>query len=228
MLQAEARPGARVAFVDEELPRDEWRVEVELDDPDHGYTLAERLRAHDLDDDARERLGDRVIVTRDGPRIFLYAAGEPQAREAERVMRELAASSELTAAVSLTRWHPVEESWRDADVPLPRTDAEREAEHERMLAAETREVAEEGEFDWEVRVELESHRSTVELADRLEQEGLPVVRRWRYLLVGALTEEAAHEMAGRIVAEAPGQAHASVEPRLSEATHPLLVFLESR
>lgn len=208
--------------------RDEWRVEVELDDEEHGYTLAERLRAHNLDDEARDRLGRGVIVTRDGSRIFLYAGGEAEAREAERVMRELIAGSDVSAELSLTRWHPVEEAWRDASVPLPRTEAEREEERRRHLTAEEREVAEEGEFDWELRVELESHSATAELGDRLEQEGLPVVRRWRYLRVGALTEEAARELADRILAEAPGPAEARVEPRLSEPTHPFLVFLESR
>jgi hypothetical protein len=214
--------------VDDALAGDEWRVEVDLDDPEHGYTLTERLRAHDLDDEARERLGDRVIVTRDGSRIFLYAGGEAAAREAERVMRELVGASDLSADVSVTRWHPVEEAWRDASLPLPQSDSERADELRRREAAETREVEEEGEFDWEVRVELRSHRETVELGHRLEAEGLSVVRRWRYLLVGALTEERAGEVAERVLAEAPAGAKARVEPRLTEATHPVLVFLESR
>ena len=52
---------------------DEWRVEVDLDDEQHGFTLGERLRSLDLDEEARKRLGDRVIVTRDGAKLFLYA-----------------------------------------------------------------------------------------------------------------------------------------------------------
>jgi hypothetical protein len=59
---------------------DEWRVVVDLDDEEHGFTLGERLRSLDLDDEARERLGDRVIVTRDGAKLFLYATTEEQAR----------------------------------------------------------------------------------------------------------------------------------------------------
>lgn len=208
--------------------RDEWRVEVDLDDPDHGHPLSERLKARHLDDQARERLSDRVIVTRDGPRLFLYAGAERAAREAERVVRELIEADELTAEVALTRWHPDEEAWRDASVPLPRTDAEREAEHERKLQAEMREATEEGELDWEVRVELERHADTRELAERLEAEGLPVLRRWRYLVVGALTEKGARELAERILAEAPEGAAARVEPHFDEPTHPVFVFLESR
>jgi hypothetical protein len=207
---------------------DEWRVEINLDDPDHGYSLSERLRAHDLDDRARERLADRVIVTRDDAHVFLYAGGQPAAREAERVARELIEGEDLTGTVSVTRWHPDEEAWRDASEPLPSTDEERREERERHLAAETREVAEGGDYDWEVRVRLERHADTRELAERLEGEGLPVTRRWRYLLVGALTEEGAGELAERIAAEAPPGTEARVEARLSEPTDPLFVFIESR
>ena len=100
---------------------DEWRVEIDLDDEEHGLGLGERLRAHDLDDEARKRLGGRVVVTRDGPRVFLYAGQEQEAREAERVARELVAAENLTADIAVTRWHPVEEAWKDASIPLPET-----------------------------------------------------------------------------------------------------------
>ena len=56
---------------------DEWRVEVELGDEQHHLTLGERLRTLDLDDEARSRLGDRVIATRDGDHMFLYADTRP-------------------------------------------------------------------------------------------------------------------------------------------------------
>src|SRR5918996_2796413 len=127
---------------------EEWRVEVDLDDPDHGYTFGERLRSLDLDAEAANRLGRKVIVTRDGSRMFLYAGTEEQAREAERVARELVAQEDLSARISLTRWHPVEEAWKDASVPLPRTEREREAEYERREEAEQREAEAEGEYDW--------------------------------------------------------------------------------
>lgn len=208
--------------------QDEWRVEVNLDDPEHGYPLAERLRAHDLDDEVRERLGDRVLVTRDGPRLFLYALDERAVRESERVIRELIEADDLTATVAVTRWHPDQEVWRDAAEPLPRTEAERRAERERRLKAETREAAATGELDWEVRVGLEHRSDTVALAERLGAEGLPVVRRWRYLVVGALTEEGARELAERILAEVPEGATAEVRARFDEPTDPLFVFLESR
>ena len=73
------------------VQKDEWRVEIDLDDEAHGFGLGERLRAHDLDDEARKRLGQRIVVTRDGPHVFLYAGDEAGAHQAELVARELVA-----------------------------------------------------------------------------------------------------------------------------------------
>lgn len=98
---------------------DEFRIEVDLDDLDHGYPLDERLRALDLDDEVRERLGDRVVVTRDGARLYVYAATADSAREAERVVNQVLAEDELTGAVRRRRWNPVERFWQDADGPEP-------------------------------------------------------------------------------------------------------------
>lgn len=107
---------------------DEFRVEVELDTDHDGLTLSERLRAFDLDDEARERLGSRVIVTRDGSHLFLYAHTRESCAEAESVVREVLADDEITAEVTSTRWHPVAQKWKDADLPLPEAPEEIEAE----------------------------------------------------------------------------------------------------
>lgn len=100
------------------MANDEWRVEVQLDDPEHGYPLSERLRSHDLDDDVKERLGTRVVVTRDGPRLFVYTQSDEAAREAERIVNEVLAADDLTADVRVRRWNPVDHFWQDADQPL--------------------------------------------------------------------------------------------------------------
>ena len=110
------------------MTQDEFRVEVALDDEGHGLPLSERLRAVDLDDEARERLGSRVIVTRDGSHLFLYANTRESCAEAERVVRELLAEDELTADVRSTRWHPVAQEWKPADEPLPESPEDIEAE----------------------------------------------------------------------------------------------------
>ena len=106
------------------MSNDEWRVEIDLDDEQHGYSLGERFRSHDLDDEARKRLGRRAIVSRDGPRVFLYTGTEVQAREAERIARELVAADELTADIDVTRWdagEPKSGSTPPARAPKPST-----------------------------------------------------------------------------------------------------------
>ncbi|MBA2506261.1 MAG: hypothetical protein H0V29_09995 [Thermoleophilaceae bacterium] len=180
------------------MPGDEWRVEVKLADEAHGQSVTDRLRSLSLDDEAREKLGRDVIVTRDDLDLFLYSESADEAKEAERVIRELLSEDRLQADVKLTRWHPVEESWNDASQPLPSTEAERASELERKEARETVEAVEEGDTDWDVRATLGSHSDTTALADRLEAEGLPVVRRWRHLFVKTITEEDAEALAVRL------------------------------
>jgi hypothetical protein len=119
------------------MANDEWRVEVHLDDPEHGFPLSERLRALDLDDEVAERLGDRVVVTRDGPRLFVYTQTAEAASEAERVVRDVLAAEELSADVRRRRWNPADRFWQDADEPLP-------AGSEATSPRERRRVAEEG------------------------------------------------------------------------------------
>lgn len=110
------------------MTEDEFRVEVALSEEKHGVSLGERLRTMDLDDEARERLGSKAIVTRDGMHLFVYAGAIETAREAKRVVTQLAEDDGLIAEVSMTRWHPVEGAWKDAEQPLPLSEAEKAAE----------------------------------------------------------------------------------------------------
>ena len=52
----------------------------------------------------------------------------------------------------------------------------------------------------------------VALAERLEAEGLPVVSRWQYLIVGAGSQDEANELAQRLKREAPADSVLHVEP----------------
>ena len=204
---------------------DEFRVEVELDDAEHGYSIRELLRALDLDDDARERLGQGVAVTRDDSRVFLYADSEEPAREAARIVQELAEADGLTAEIRLTRWHPVEEAWKDASLPLPETREQQEAEYAAREAAEADEALREGSFDWTVAVELSSRDRAKEIATSLAAEGTAVARRWRYVVAGVLTEELAEELAARIRLELEDGEEARVEADLSDVAGSPLHFL---
>jgi hypothetical protein len=204
---------------------EEYRVEVELDDPDHGYSLRERLRALDLDDKARERLGAGVMVTRDGPRLFLYVATEGQAREAERVVRELVESEDLSAETRVTRWHEMAEAWKDASVPLPASEQELAGEYAAREAAEAAEAEAEGEYDWTVVVHLTDAQGARDLEERLRSEDEPVARRWRYVTIGAVTEERATELAERLRGELPEDADVRIDVDLSDLTRSPLQFL---
>jgi hypothetical protein len=203
---------------------EDWRIEVKLDDEEQGYSLTERLRAGDLDDEARARLGERVVVSRDGSRLFLYSATESQSREAEQVIRDLVASHDLSAEISATRWHPIEQTWQDASIPLPTSPESIEEERTSREAAEERD-AERAGWTSHVRVELPHRGDAVDLADRLETEGEKVHRRWRYVTVDVPTEDAAQELADRLADTLPGGSELTIETKPPD---PVFVFLESR
>jgi len=191
---------------------DDWRVTATLHQPGHAEQLVDRLQRHRVGDEVVARLGGRVAVSTGDSQVFIYADSEGAAHEAIRIVEELSGADALEAEVELHRWHPLEERWEDADVPLPRTEAERETEHQRLQQAETEESQQTGLAEWEVRVELDSHHETAELADKLTAEGLEPVRRWRYLVVGANNEDEARALADRLQDEASAGANINVEP----------------
>jgi hypothetical protein len=94
---------------------------------------------------------------------------------------------------------------------MPQTEAERQAEHQRLEDAEAAESLAAGFGRWQARVEFPSHREAVALARKLEGEGRAVVRRWKFLIVGADNEDDVRELAGQIRREAPPDAVVRVE-----------------
>jgi hypothetical protein len=169
---------------------DDWRIRVELEDDPN--TFFERLGI-DLSDEARELAKElkehRLAVTRDGDTVFVYASTAAQAEQARRVVEtELRETGLEARELRVEHWLADEERWDDEpDTP----DWEEE-------------VASRGFAPWEVRVERDSHEEAEQLADELEGEGLAVVRRWRYLIVGAASREEADTLAQRL--------HGTVEP----------------
>jgi len=206
--------------------RDEWRVEVALDRDAHADTLSGALHDLQLDNEARKRLGGSVIVTRDGPFVFVYAWHEQSAQEAERVVKDIMDHEKLVGRVRLMRWHPVAEEWKDAEEPLP--------DDEAALTQEARENEEQGareasygEHPWEVLIELPHIRDTFKLADQLSGEDLPVKRRFRYLLVGANTEDEAVELGKRLEGEVPEGSHVGVRGNPDDMPLPTFVNLSA-
>jgi hypothetical protein len=206
---------------------DEWRVEVVLDEDEHGQSLGEALHSLQLDDEARQRLGGSVIVSRDGNHLFLYAWHQESAREAERVVRELMERDKLTGEVTLMRWHPAADEWKPADLPLPESPKEIDAEQREHALAGKRAGRESRDYAWEVVIDLPDLRGTREFAHRLEGEGLPVKRRWKYLLVGRDTEEKAVELGQRLEGEAPEGARVGIRANPKDVPHPVFVMLGS-
>ncbi len=190
---------------------DDWRVTATLHEEGLVERLLDGLHRHEVRQDVVERLGNRVAVSTGPTHVFIYADSEGAAHEAERIVQELGEAHELEPEVAVHRWHPLEERWEEASVPLPQTEAERRVEHERLEQDETEESQRTGLAEWEVRVELEAHHDAVALADKLGAEGMQPVRRWRYLVVGANNEDEAKELAERLRSEAPPNSTITVE-----------------
>ena len=186
---------------------DDWRVTVSVSGPGQPpFSLRQ------AEEDIRRQVGRSVAVGAGDAQIFMYAGTETAAQDAERTAREVLAGHGIAVESAVHRWHPIEEQWETPDVPMPQTSAEREAEHQRLADDETAESQAAGAAQWEVRVELGSHRQAVTLARKLEGEGRAVARRWKFLLVGAVNEDGARELAGQIRQEAPPGAAVIVEP----------------
>jgi hypothetical protein len=190
---------------------DDWRVQVTCPTSAIAANLSEQLRDGDFQHELQDQAGERVIVSLDGHELFLYAGSRTQAEKASEAVKSLVAKSGVAVRAELRRWHPVSEEWIDADLPLPESESAVAAEHAEMIERERAEQSHLKYAEWEVRVSTDSHRDTVELADRLRQEGVSSLRRWRYLLVGAGDEDAAKTLAERIRAVAGSDVKIEVE-----------------
>ena len=188
---------------------DEFRVEVDIE-PGAGRELMRALESAELPEDADRDLG-RLAVSHERDHVFLYADSRAAAEQARSVVSRELAALDANGEVSLSRWHPLEERWEDASVALPATEAEQAAERDRLLQAESEESRSAGYPEWEVRVTLPTQGDARGFAERLEDEGIPVQRRWRHVMVGAVDEEQARALAERLAGEAPAGSELHVE-----------------
>jgi hypothetical protein len=172
---------------------DNWRIRIEVGEHAHADTLLGRLGL-DLGSDeakrlARELQGHRLAVSNDEDTVFVYVESSVQAEPARKIVEAELKDEGIEAEVVTERWLPEEERW--SGEPPDETWEEETVDH--------------GYAPWEVRVELTSHEKADRLADKLESEGYDVVRRWRYLIVGAASEEDARDLAKRVHGDAePG------------------------
>jgi len=190
---------------------DDWRLQIDFDDEAQASLLAGRLDAQQLQHDLSGEFHDRVIVTRDGARVYLYSGSREQALRARSAVQVDADRHGWKVAIDFRRWHPIAEVWEDPDKELPADNAARIEEREALMAREREETERRGYPEFEVRVDLPTHHDALRLAHQLREEGIPTVHRWRYLLVGATDEESARALAERIRLEAPAGSRARVE-----------------
>ncbi len=190
----------------------DWRVTISLTDQEHAERARRSFSEREVEDDVHRRLGGNIAVGAGDSQIFLYAGTELAARQAEQVARDVLAQHGIEAEFALHRWHPIEEEWESPDVAMPQTETERQAEHQRLEETETAESLATGTAQWQARAELPSHREAVALASKLESEGKAVVRRWKFLVVGANNEDEAQQLAEQIRTEAPPGATVRAEP----------------
>ncbi|HXR30093.1 MAG TPA: hypothetical protein VN752_03000 [Solirubrobacterales bacterium] len=142
---------------------DDWRLQIDLREDGYADGLIDRLDARELQDDLSEAFHDRVIVTRNGATVFLYAGDRKQAESARKLVEAYAQREEEDLSASFTRWHPLAAEWMPADEPLPDDAAERAAEHHARIAREREEVEEQGYPEWEVRVDFRRARRQMSL-----------------------------------------------------------------
>ena len=170
---------------------DDWRIRIDVEES-HAGGLLDRL-ANGLDDEARELAAElerqRLVVSRDGDEIFVYASSRAAAERAHTVIEaQLRSLGGEARASAIEHWLESEERWDDEP------------------AGETWEAEEldEGYAPWEVRVRCRSHAEARSLADSLEREGYHPLRRFRYLIVGTASRADADALASRV--------HGEVEP----------------
>jgi len=196
---------------------DDWRLQVDFEEEHLVGHLIDRLEAVELEHDLSAAYEDRVIVSHDGDRVFLYAGTREQAEAAEAHIEQLATQHEWPIEVDLRRWHPAAEDWEDPDAPLPETDAERKTEHETLIAAERSEEQEKGYPEFEVRMDFPSRHDAAGTAEKLRAEGVPTVHRAKYLLAGTADEDSAKALAERLRSELPAGVQITAEGTLKAA-----------
>jgi hypothetical protein len=168
---------------------DDWRIHITVEEQEG---LLDRL-GDVLGGEARELAGEleqrRLAVSRDGDELFVYASSQAEAVRAGEIIRAVLREQGIEAKTSqIEHWLDAEDRWDDE--PPGETWEEEELER--------------GYAPWEVRVALPSHREARELAEKLQNEGYSVERRWKYLIVGTGSKEDAEALAGRV--------HGEVEP----------------
>jgi hypothetical protein len=196
---------------------DDWRLQIDFEKEGLAGHLIDHLDASELEHDLSTAYEDRVIVSHEGSRVFVYAGSREQAGAARSHIEKVAAGHGWPVEIDLRHWHPSAEQWEDPDTPLPAGDAAEIAEHEARIAAERAAAQEHGYPEFEVRMDFASRHEASAAAERLLAEGLPTVHRAKYLLVGVTDEDSAEALADRLRSELPSATKITAEGTLKAA-----------
>jgi hypothetical protein len=169
---------------------DDWRIRIRFPAQEHAHGLLHRLRSElhgETGELAKELEKRRLVATHDEDDVFVYAGARAEAEAARTVVESLVREHELEAEVGpVEQWLPDEERW------------DHEAQEDEDVDED---LLERGFAPWQVRIESDTHEEAVELADRLEQEGWGITRRWKYVVAGVESEDEARELAKRFHGE---------------------------
>lgn len=184
------------------MANDDWRIRIEVEEEEHASGLLDRLGG-DLDKEARELASEleskRLVVSRDGDTVFVYAGTRAEADSAHAVVEAQLRAHGIEARTSrVEHWIDEEDRWDDE----PAGETWEEEQLERGFAP------------WEVRVECASRQEANELAAQLESEGYKPERRFNFLIVGAASREDADALGTRLhgEVEAGGEVVLEAEP----------------
>lgn len=199
----------------------EWRVGVYLRVPGAAPRPVRALSAYQTEEELRRRvMRGRVRLGTDGRDVvFLYTPAQDVALAAQQAASDLLAEHGMPAQIVVECWHPIARQWEPADAPVLDDEAAARGVRAQQDAAETRESLILGAAMYEVRVELSSHRQVVELAARLAADGYSVVKRWRFLVVGANNADQAAEFEAAIRLQVPEGVQLSVYNQISPWPH---------
>jgi hypothetical protein len=197
---------------------EDWRATLVFEDEQEEHeSLIDRLRGFRPEKELEEELPSRVVVSHDGPELFLYADTRSELERALTVAKRVLSDEGTVSGGRIERWHDIEERWEPASEPLPDTPAEEQEERDALAARERAESRVHGAPEWQVRVDLPDRRAATALEERLQADGLRPLRRWRFIVLGVDSEEDGQRLADRIRALAPEGSGVWVEGSLGSA-----------
>jgi hypothetical protein len=100
----------------------DWRLSGEIEgqgDDRAVHALVERLHESDEVREAQAVVGDDVVITHDGSRLFAYAFGRQAIEQARARIEYALAKDGLRAKLTLTHFSSVCDEWVDPDAPSP-------------------------------------------------------------------------------------------------------------